>query len=210
MIGLFSATSWTFTLPALLALVLLSVHAVKTKGWLFGLIWLALPAVLVDATALLLAFSPRSQADWLAKGVIFPGTADASIFLVTAFYLSALLGKGFVERTRCAGSGVALAAVSAACAALFVFVLSAANARVVYGRAHRIDGACVSMFWSRLGFEMMPAFPVAFVAGVFLYVLAYRLVSLRTQRNGVKLAVLSALSPVFVAAACGIGLLAER
>lgn len=197
-------TSWTFTLPALGALVCLAVHAVKTHGWLFGMIWLVLPAAIVDTTALALAL-PTAPEVWLDARVIFPGTADAAIYLVTAFYLSALLGKGFVERSRFAGSPFALATIAAGASALFAWVLRSANRLDVVGHAYALDDACRAIEAPRLSFDMAPAFPGAFVASVFFFAFAYRWVSIATPRNGVKLGALAALSPAIVAGACGIG-----
>lgn len=200
----FAVFSWTFTIPAIAALALLSVHAVKSHGWTFGVIWLALPAILINASALLLHHD-GDLAAIVANRVIFPGTADAAVYSVAAFYSSALLAKGFVERSRWQGSPVALAAFTAAFASLFATILVLANQKMRVGWACGPVG-CKPFFGFGLGFEMSPAFPTAFTACAFFFALGYRLISLRTTNNLVKLVVLSACSPAIVAGACGLGI----
>jgi len=197
-------TSWTFTLPALGALGLLAIHAVKTHGWLFLVIWLILPALIVANTNLALVL-PNAPEVWLDAQVIFPGTADAAIFLVAAFYLSALLAKGFVERSRFAGSPFALATIAGGVATLFALVIESSNRGYPERIAYVVDDGCRAIEGSRLGFAMGSGFPASFAASVFFFAFAYRWISIATPRNGVKLVALAALSPAIVAGACWIG-----
>ncbi|MBL8768054.1 MAG: hypothetical protein JNL94_11840 [Planctomycetes bacterium] len=139
--------------------------------------------------AALLAHALRTHGAWFAAiwlglttvanlvvdrfgGVGLPGGIEPSLAAAAAVYLAALFGKGFVERTRFAGGVVPFAAIAAACA---VAVALAAAA------------------W--LGLDDAAAIR-ALALRVFLFCAAYRTVSLRTQHDPTKLAILCGVGPV--------------
>ena len=105
-------------------------------------------------------------------GVGLSGGPESSIAAAIAVYLAALFGKGFVERTRFAGGVVPFATLAAVCAVAVALALSAWRA-----------------------FDAQAA-ALALALRVFLFCAAYRTVSLRTQHDPTKLAILCGVGPV--------------
>lgn len=139
--------------------------------------------------AALLAHALRTHGAWFAAiwlglttvanvvvdrfgGVGLPGGFEHSVAAAAGVYLAALFGKGFVERTRFAGGVVPFAALAAACAVAVALALST---------------------WR--GFDAQAA-ALALALRVFLFCAAYRTVSLRTQHDPTKLAILCGVGPV--------------
>lgn len=190
---------------AWLALSLLLVHAIRTHGWLFAVIWLVLPAALITLLVEWLPTYPSTPP--IRDGIIAipPNHArlEATVFLVDAFYLAALLAKGFVERTRLAGSPLTLAV----CAAIFGIPFVSgwiANAEVgekawVRAWGDGDCGICNQPGWDP-PFPLPSGFAVAWIVALGSFVLSYRLISLRTSNNGVKAIVLLVLLPIFALA----------
>lgn len=139
--------------------------------------------------AALLAHALRTHGAWFAAiwlglttvanfvvdrfgGIGLPGGIEHSIAAAAAVYLAALFGKGFVERTRFAGGVVPFAALASACAVAVALALAT---------------------WR--GFDAQGA-ALALAVRVFLFCVAYRTVSLRTQHDPTKLAILCGVGPV--------------
>ncbi|MBK6942388.1 MAG: hypothetical protein IPH13_19615 [Planctomycetes bacterium] len=139
--------------------------------------------------AALLAHALRTHGAWFAAiwlglttvanvvvdrfgGVGLPGGIEPSVAAAAGVYLAALFGKGFVERTRFAGGVVPFAALASACAVAVALTLST---------------------WR--GFDAQAAV-LALALRVFLFCAAYRTISLRTQHDPTKLAILCGVGPV--------------
>lgn len=139
--------------------------------------------------AALLAHALRTHGAWFAAiwlglttvanvfvarfgGVGLPGGFEHSVAAAAGVYLAALFGKGFVERTRFAGGVVPFATLAAVCAVAVALALST---------------------WR--GFDAQAA-ALALALRVFLFCAAYRTVSLRTQHDPTKLAILCGVGPV--------------
>lgn len=158
----------TVTIAAWLALPPLALHAALTHGGWFAAIWLALPFAL--------GFG-------LGAGATAPAHLGALAAVVA--HLSALLAKGFVERTGVQGRIAPFVAIQFAAAALIAWPLEVASRAIGAQILPAPTGQAVAA-WSALAAS---------------FGLAYRTVSRRTADNRVKFFVLLAVVAAVLAAA---------
>lgn len=198
--------STEFLLTLLAALGLLLVHAWKTHGGLFATIWLALTGALGALTANSIGFfatDPRHS--WSYD----PISLEALLFFSASFYLAALFAKGYVERTRFAGSPVVFAIGSALAWVPFGWGWEGSTL-TARGFAQERFGGCGNLeaYLTNercLGLVPTDGFVVAFATALLLFALSYRLVSLKTQNNARKLLVLAPLTPLLALGAGWLG-----
>lgn len=195
-----------FFATLLAAFALLVVHAWRTHGGLFAAIWLGLTGILGVVTERALAyFSAEKRPSW-SHDYLSP---EALLFFSLSFYLAALFSKGLVERTRFAGSPWVFATGSALAWLPFGWSWEAST-RVTSELKEYLAGCCVCDYNGEtreraLGFVMTDEFLPTFGIALFLFALSYRLVSLRTPDNRVKLKVLSIATPLIALLAAWIG-----
>lgn len=176
-----------------LVLPLLILHAVKTHGVWFAMIWVGLTAafgiareVLLEAWRPLYAFQPGAA---LATGdvpqYVGPGWC-------VGIYLGALFAKGFVERSRFRGSIPPFVLAHAFFTVVVAFPVEAIAVPAGWW-TWRLEGAC-----EVLGVPCLALF--GWGLGGALFGLAYRLISRKTEHNPTKFWVLLLVMPVLVAA----------